>query len=38
MGHYKQVDFVEKANKLKRKQKDLIIGGTAAKLLGLKKR
>ena len=38
MGYYKPVDFVEKAKKLTRAQKDQIIGGTAAKLLGLKKR
>ncbi len=38
MGYYKPVDFVEKAKKLSRKQKDLIISGNAAKLLGLKKR
>jgi aminocarboxymuconate-semialdehyde decarboxylase len=38
MGYYKPVDFVERAKKLTRKQKDLIIGGNAAKLLGLKRR
>ncbi len=38
MGYYKPVDFVEKAKHLTRKQKDLIISGNAAKLLGLKKR
>ena len=38
MGYYKPVDFVEKAKHLSRKQKDLIISGNAAKLLGLKKR
>jgi aminocarboxymuconate-semialdehyde decarboxylase len=38
MGYYKPVDFVEKARKLTRKQKDQIISGTAAKLLGLKKK
>lgn len=36
MGYYKPVDFVERAKKLTRKQKDLIISGNAAKLLGLK--
>ena len=38
MGYYKPVDFVERAKKLTRKQKDQIISGNAAKLLGLKKR
>ena len=38
MGYYKPVDFVEQAKHLTRKQKDLIISGNAAKLLGLKKR
>jgi len=38
MGYYKPVDFVEKAKHLSRKQKDQIISGNAAKLLGLKKR
>ncbi len=38
MGYYKPVDFVEKAKHLTRKQKDLIIGGVAAKLLGLKRK
>ncbi len=38
MGYYKPVDFVEKAKKLTRKQKDQIIGGNAAKLLGIKER
>src|SRR5688572_18385935 len=37
MGYYKPVDFVEGA-KLTRAQKDEIIGGNAAKLLGLKRR
>ena len=37
MGWYKPVDFVNGA-KLTRAQKDAIIGGNAAKLLGLKKR
>ena len=36
MGWYKPVDFVEKNKALSREQKDLIIGGNAAKLLGLK--
>ena len=38
MGYYKPVDFVERAKKLTRKQKDLIISGNAAKLLGLKRK
>jgi predicted TIM-barrel fold metal-dependent hydrolase len=38
MGYYKPVDFVEKAKKLTRTQKDQIIGGTAARLLGLNKK
>ncbi len=38
MGYYKPVDFVEKAKKLTRTQKDQIIGGNAARLLGLKKK
>jgi len=37
MGYYKPVDFVEGA-KLTRSQKDEILGGTAAKLLGLKRK
>ena len=37
MGYYKPVEFVNGA-KLTRAQKDQIIGGNAAKLLGLKKR
>jgi aminocarboxymuconate-semialdehyde decarboxylase len=37
MGYYKPVDFVERA-KLTRAQKDRIIGGNAAKLLGLKRK
>ncbi len=36
MGYYKPVDFIERAKFLTRKQKDAIIGGNAAKLLGLK--
>lgn len=36
MGYYKPVDFVERAKHLTRKQKDQIISGNAAKLLGLK--
>ena len=36
MGYYKPVDFVNGA-KLTRDQKDSIIGGNAAKLLGLKR-
>jgi len=36
MGWYKPVAFVEKNKALSRKQKDQIIGGNAAKLLGLK--
>ena len=38
MGWYKPVAFVEKNKALSRKQKDQIIGGNAAKLLGLKRR
>jgi len=38
MGYYKPVDFVEAAKKLTRAQRDQIIGGNAAKLLGLKKK
>ena len=38
MGYYKPVDFVERARALTRAQKDQIIGGNAAKLLGLKRR
>jgi predicted TIM-barrel fold metal-dependent hydrolase len=37
MGYYKPVDFVNGAN-LTRAQKDAIIGGNAAKLLGLKRK
>lgn len=36
MGYYKPVDFVNASKKLNRKQKDQIIGGNAAKLLGWK--
>ena len=36
MGYYKPVDFVEGTASLSRAQKDQIIGGNAAKLLGLK--
>jgi len=36
MGYYKPVDFVNKTNALTRAQKAAIIGGNAAKLLGLK--
>ena len=36
MGYYKPVNFVERAKHLTRKQKDQIISGNAAKLLGLK--
>jgi aminocarboxymuconate-semialdehyde decarboxylase len=36
MGYYKPVDFVSGAQSLTRAQKDQIIGGNAAKLLGLK--
>jgi aminocarboxymuconate-semialdehyde decarboxylase len=38
MGYYKPVDFVEGTASLTRAQKDAIIGGNAAKLLGLAKR
>ncbi len=38
MGYYKPVDFVNKNKALTRAQKDQIIGGNAAKLLGLKRR
>lgn len=38
MGWYKPVDFVNKNKAFSRKQKDQIIGGNAAKLLGLKRR
>jgi len=38
MGYYKPVDFVNKTKSLTRMQKDQIIGGNAAKLLGLKRR
>jgi aminocarboxymuconate-semialdehyde decarboxylase len=37
MGYYKPVDFVNGSKKLSRAQKDLIIGGNGAKLLGLKR-
>ena len=37
MGYYKPVDFVERARSLSRRQKDAIIGGNAARLLGLKR-
>jgi aminocarboxymuconate-semialdehyde decarboxylase len=37
MGYYKPVDFVNRTAKLSRAQKDQIIGGNAAKLLGLKR-
>jgi aminocarboxymuconate-semialdehyde decarboxylase len=36
MGYYKPVDFVNRAKALTRVQKEAIIGGNAAKLLGLK--
>lgn len=36
MGYYKPVDFVEKTLSLTRAQKNAIIGGNGAKLLGLK--
>ena len=36
MGYYKPVDFIERTKSLTRKQKDAILGGNAAKLLGLK--
>jgi aminocarboxymuconate-semialdehyde decarboxylase len=35
MGYYKPVDFVNGVKSLTRAQKDAIIGGNAAKLLGL---
>ncbi|MBI3918479.1 MAG: amidohydrolase [Betaproteobacteria bacterium] len=38
MGYYKPVDFVERTRKLTRTQKDQILGGNAAKLLGVKPR
>jgi len=38
MGYYKPVDFVERAKRLTRAQKDAIIGGNAARILGLKPR
>lgn len=38
MGYYKPVDFIERTKSLTRKQKDAIIGGNAAKILGLKRR
>jgi predicted TIM-barrel fold metal-dependent hydrolase len=37
MGYYKPVEFVEKTKSLTRAQKDAILGGNAAKLLGLKR-
>jgi aminocarboxymuconate-semialdehyde decarboxylase len=37
MGYYKPVDFVERTSGLTRAQKDQIIGGNAAKILGLKR-
>jgi len=36
MGYYKPVDFIERTKSLTRKQKDAILSGNAAKLLGLK--
>lgn len=36
MGYYKPVDFVESSKELTRAQKDMIIGGNAAKILKLK--
>jgi aminocarboxymuconate-semialdehyde decarboxylase len=36
MGYYKPVDFVNNTRLLTRAQKTAIIGGNAAKLLGLK--
>ncbi len=36
MGYYKPVDFVNGARFLKRAEKDAIIGGNAAKLLGIR--
>ena len=38
MGYYKPVEFVEKTKSLTRTQKDAILGGNAAKLLGLKRK
>lgn len=38
MGYYKPVDFVNGVKSLTRAQKDAIISGNAAKLLGLKRR
>ena len=38
MGYYKPVDFVEGTRSLSHAEKDAIIGGNAAKLLGLKKK
>jgi aminocarboxymuconate-semialdehyde decarboxylase len=38
MGYYKPVDFVERTRGFTRAQKDAIIGGNAAKILGLKPR
>ena len=38
MGYYKPVDFVNRREALTRAQKDQIIGGNAAKLLGLKRK
>jgi aminocarboxymuconate-semialdehyde decarboxylase len=36
MGYYKPVDFVNRTKALTRVQKEAIIGGNAARLLGLK--
>jgi hypothetical protein len=36
MGYYKPVDFVSSTKALTRAQKEMIIGGNAAKLLKLK--
>ena len=38
MGYYEPVDFVEGTASLSREQKDQIIGGNAAKLLGLRRK
>ncbi len=38
MGYYKPVDFVNRTKSLSRAQKDAIIGGNAAKLLGLRRK
>jgi aminocarboxymuconate-semialdehyde decarboxylase len=37
MGYYKPVDFVNGTKSLSRAEKEQIIGGNAAKLLGLKR-